>query len=261
MKGASSRCWAAVVTVVLAAVTGACTGPPLRVAPTPPSTVALSLEVTATTLLPSQTSSERPTAVLVTAPAEGDADTSVDAAAATTTPLRLGGAAVPRPEGVVLASDGLGLVPFGTDAQVALDVLTRALGQPVADSGWTDTFSIYGDCPGSRLRAVEWPGLLALFGNAEDGYQHRDAGDEHFMTWRLGAFGPDPYMLQTAEGIGVGAGRAEVAEAYPAATFHPATAGEQASVSLATGSGRLVGLFDEAGVLRMLEAGTRCPIG
>ena len=261
MRGARSRCRAAAVAVVLAVAAGACTGPPLRVAPTPPSTSALSLDITATTLLPSQTSSERPAAVLVTAPAGGDAGTSADAASATTAPERLGGAAVPRPEGVVLASDGLGLVPFGTDAQTALDALTVALGQPVADSGWTDTFSIYGDCPGSRLRAVEWPGLLALFGNAEDGYQHRDAGDEHFMTWRLGAFGPDPYMLQTAEGIGVGAGRAEVAEAYPAATFHPATASEPASVSLATSGGRLVGVFDEAGFLRLLEAGTRCPIG
>ena len=198
--------------------------------------------------------------MLVTAPAGSDAGISTDAAATTTVPLRLGAAAVPRPEGVVLASDGLGLVPFGTDALTALDVLTGALGQPVADSGWTDTFSIYGDCPGSRLRAVEWPGFLALFGNADDGYQHRDSGEEHFMTWRLGAFGPDPYMLQTAEGIGVGAGRAEVAEAYPAATFRPATASEPASVSLAT-SGRLVGAFDEAGVLQSLEAGTRCPIG
>ncbi|MXV88297.1 MAG: hypothetical protein F4117_12825 [Acidimicrobiales bacterium] len=261
MRDATSRCWAAVVIVVLASAAGACTGPPLRVAPTPSSTSALSLDITATTLLPSRTSSERPAAVLVTAPAGSDAGTASDAAAATTAPLRLGGAAVPRPEGVVLASDGLGLVPFGTDAQAALDVLTRALGQPVADSGWTDTFSIYGDCPGSRLRAVEWPGLLALFGNAEDGYQHRDAGDEHFMTWRLGAFGPDPYMLQTAEGIGVGAGRAEVAEAYPTATFHPATVNESASVSLVTSGGRLVGVFDEAGVLRSLEAGTRCPIG
>jgi hypothetical protein len=247
--------------VALASAAVACTGPPLRVAPTPPSTIALSLDVTATTLLPSQTSSERPAAVLVTAPAGSDAGTPSDAAAAATAPVRLGAAAVPRPEGVVLAGDGLGLVPFGTGAQAALGVLIGALGQPVADSGWTDAFSIYGDCPGSRLRAVEWPGLLALFGNAEDRYRHRDAGDEHFMTWRLGAFGPDPYMLQTAEGIGVGAGRAAVAEAYPAATFHPATASEPASVSLATSGGGLIGVFDEAGVLRSLEAGTRCPTG
>ncbi|WP_419932520.1 hypothetical protein [Candidatus Poriferisodalis sp.] len=252
---------AAAIAVALAAMAAACTGPPLRVNSTPPSSIALSRDVTATTLLPSQASSERPTAVLVTAPADGGAATPDGAATATTAPLRLGGAAVPRPEGVVLAGDGLGLVPFGTSAQAAVEVLTVALGQPVADSGWIDTFSIYGNCPGSRLRAVEWPGVLALFGDAQDGNQHRDAADEHFMTWRLGSFGPDPYMLRTAEGIGVGATRAEVAETYPAATFHPATAGEPASVVLTTSGGELVGIFDEAGAIGSLEAGTRCPMG
>lgn len=259
MGARRSRCWAAVIAVVLAAAAGACTGPPLRVAPTPPSTIALSLDVTATTLLPSQASSERPAAVLVTAPADDGAAASGEDVAAAAAPLRLGAAAVPHPEGVVLAGDGLGLVSFGADARAALGMLADALGQPVADSGWIDTFSIYGDCPGSRLRAVEWPGVLALFGDPEDGYQHRDAADEHFMTWRLGTFGPDPYMLRTAEGIGVGATRAEVAEAYPAATFRPATAGEPASVLLATSGGRLTGIFDEAGVLGSLAAGTRCP--
>ena len=247
--------------MALAATVAACTGPPLRVNSTPPSSIALSRDVTATTLLPSQASSERPAAVLITAPADGGEAAPGEPATATTAPLRLGGAAVPHPEGVVLAGDGLGLVSFGTDVQSALGVLTAALGQPVADSGWIDTFSIYGDCPGSRLRAVEWPGVLALFGDAEDGYQHRDAGDEHFMTWRLGAFGPDPYMLGTAEGIGVGATRTQVAEAYPAATFRPATAGEPASVVLTTNGGELVGVFGEAGVLGSLEAGTRCPMG
>lgn len=257
----SSRRRAAAIAVALAATAAACTGPPLRVTSTPPSSIALSRDVTATTLLPSQASSERPAAVLVTTPADGGAPAPGEGVAATTAPLRLGGAAVPHPEGVVLAGDGLGLVSFGTDPQAALGVLTAALGQPVADSGWIDTFSIYGNCPGSRLRAVEWPGVLALFGDPEDGYQHRDAADEHFMTWRLGSFGPDPYMLRTAEGIGVGAARAKVAEAYPAATFRPATAGEPASVVLATSGGELVGVFDDAGVLGSLEAGTRCPMG
>ena len=247
------------IVVALAATAAACTGPPLRVTSTPPSTIALSRDVTVTTLLPSQASSERPAAMLVTTPAGGSAAAPDEAVDATTAPLRLGGAAVPDPEGVVLAGDGLGLVSFGTDPQAALGVLIGALGQPVADSGWIDTFSIYGDCPGSRLRAVEWPGVLALFGDPEDGYQHRGAADEHFMTWRLGSFGPDPYMLRTAEGIGVGAARAEVAEAYPAATFRPPSGGEPASVVLATSGGRLVGVFDEAGVLGSIEAGTRCP--
>ena len=252
-----SRHRIAAVVVTLAVSAAACTSPPLEVAPAPPSTIALSRDITATTLLPSQQSTERPAAVLVTVPADG-ATAPGEASTATTAPSRLGAAAVPNPEGVVLAGDGLGLVSFGTGVPAALDVLTDALGQPVADSGWIDTFSIYGDCPGSRLRVVEWPGVLALFGDPQDGYQHRDAADEHFMTWRLGTFGPDPYMLRTAEGIGVGATRAEVTEAYPAATFRSATAADEASVLLATRGGRLVGVFDQSGVLRSLEAGTAC---
>lgn len=243
----------AALVVMLAVSAGACTSPPLQVAPTTASTIALSLDVTATTLVPSQPSSERPAAVLVTAPEASNAAT------ASTAPARLGAAAVPNPEGVVLAGNGLGLVSFGAGVQAALGVLIDALGQPVADSGWIDTFSIYGDCPGSRLRVVEWPGVLAMFGNAEDGNRQRDAGDEHFMTWRLGSFGPDPYLLRTGEGVGIGSTRAEVAEAYPAATFRPATAAEDASVSLATSGGRIAGVFDAAGTLRLLEAGTRCP--
>ncbi|WP_420624465.1 hypothetical protein [Candidatus Poriferisodalis sp.] len=249
----ASRHGVAALVVTLALSAGACTSPPILVAPTSPPATALSLDITQTTLLPEQASSERPAAVLVTVPS--------DAAAQTSTSERLGAAAIPNPEGVVLAGDGLGLVSFGAGVQAALGALITSLGQPVTDTGWIDTFSIYGDCPGSRLRVVEWPGVLALFGNPEDGYQHRDAGEEHFMTWRLGSFGPDPYLLRTAEGIGIGATRSEVAEAYPAATFRPATASEPASVLLATSGGRLTGILDGTGILRSLEAGTRCPTG
>lgn len=254
--GTRRRVAAFVVTLVVSV--SACTSPPLQVAPTSPSTVALSLDVTATTLLPSQQSAERPAAVLVTVPADGSTAAPGETAPTGAASERLGAAAIPHPEGVVLAGDGLGLVTFGVGVQAALGVLVGALGQPVADSGWIDTFSIYGDCPGSRLRVVEWPGVLAMFGNPEDGYQLRDAGEEHFMTWRLGTFGPDPYLLRTAEGIGLGATRAEVAEAYPAATFRPSTAAAGPSVLLATRGGRLDGVFDETGILRSLEAGTVC---
>ena len=258
-----SRRRAAALVVTLALSAGACTSPPILVAPTSPPATALSLDITQTTLLPEQPSSERPAAVLVTVPSDagGAAATSGDEAAQATASERLGAAAVPNPEGVVLAGDGLGFVSFGAGVQAALGALITSLGQPVADTGWIDTFSIYGDCPGSRLRVVEWPGVLALFGNPEDGYQHRDAAEEHFMTWRLGSFGPDPYLLRTAEGIGIGATRSEVAEAYPAATFRPATASEPASVVLATSGGRLTGILDGTGILRSLEAGTRCPTG
>ena len=161
-------------------------------------------------------------------------------------------------DGVVLDGDGLGIVGFGAPVEPALGTLIEALGQPVADTGWIDPFSIYGDCPGSRLRVVEWPGVLAFFGDPEDRYLHRDPAGEHFMSWRLGTFGPDPYMLRTAAGIGVGSTRDEVAAAYPAATFVPSTAGTPPSVVLETAGGELDGVFDTAGRLWTLTAGTRC---
>lgn len=239
-----------------ALLAGACTSPPIRVTATTASAIPLSLDVTQTTLTPEAPRSDRPPASLVTALQGADRGTGESAAA--TEDQRLGAAAVPNPRGVVLDGDGLGIVGFGAPVEPALGTLIEALGQPVADTGWIDPFSIYGDCPGSRLRVVEWPGVLAFFGDPEDRYLHRDPAGEHFMSWRLGTFGPDPYMLRTAAGIGVGSTRDEVAAAYPAATFVPSTAGTPPSVVLETAGGDLDGVFDTAGRLWTLTAGTRC---
>ncbi|WP_419945519.1 hypothetical protein [Candidatus Poriferisodalis sp.] len=242
------------VSSVLPAV--ACTSPPIRVAATSAPTTALSLEVTQTTLPGEMPRSDRPPASLVTAP-QG-ATTGAGDSTATTEAGRLGAAAVPNPAGVVLDGDGLGIVSFGASVEPALGVLIDALGQPVTDTGWIDPFSIYGDCPGSRLRVVEWPGVLAFFGDPEDGYHYRDPAGEHFMSWHLGTFGPDPYMLRTAAGIGVGSMRDHVAAAYPAATFIPGTADAPPSVILDATDGELAGVFDSGGRIRTLAAGTRC---
>lgn len=224
--------------------------------PTSAPTTNLSLDVTQTTLLPEAPRSDRPPASLVTTPQGATAD--AGDSTATTEPERLGAAAVPNPSGVVLDGDGLGIVGFGAPVEPALGTLVDALGQPVADTGWIDPFSIYGDCPGSRLRVVEWPGVLALFGDPEDRYLHRDPAAEHFMSWHLGTFGPDPYMLRTAAGIGVGNTRDQVAAAYPAATFVPSAVDTPPSVVLETPGGELAGVFDSSGRVQTLAAGTRC---
>lgn len=243
----------AVLSVLLAA---ACTSPPIRVTATSAPTTGLSLDVTPTTLLPEAPRGDRPPASLVTTP-QGAATGAGDSAA-TTEPSRLGAAAVPNPAGVVLDGDGLGIVSFGAPVEPALGVLVDALGQPVTDTGWIDPFSIYGDCPGSRLRVVEWPGVLVFFGDPEDRYLHRHPSGEHFMSWRLGTFGPDPYMLRTAAGIGIGSTRDQVATAYPAATFVPGAAEVPPSVILDATDGELAGEFDSGARIRTLAAGTRC---
>lgn len=239
-----------------ALLSAACTSPPMQVLPSAPPTTGLSLDVTQTTLLPQTAQADRPTASLVTAPASATAGTADGTAS--TDGERLGAAAVPNPAGVVLDGGGLGIVGFGAAVEPALGTLVDAFGQPVADTGWIDPFSIYGDCPGSRLRVVEWPGVLAFFGNPEDRYLHQDPAAEHFMSWRLGTFGPDPYMLRTAAGIGAGSTRDQVAAAYPAATFVPSSAETPPSVILATAGGELVGVFDSSGRIQTLTAGTRC---
>lgn len=259
MRSAAQRPFArslASLAVSSALLAGACTSPPIRVTATTAPATPLALDVTQTTLPPEAPRSDRPPASLVTAP-QG-ADRSAGESTATTEAERLGAAAVPNPRGVVLDGDGLGIVGFGAPVEPALGTLIEALGQPVADTGWIDPFSIYGDCPGSRLRVVEWPGVLAFFGDPEDRYLHRDPAGEHFMSWRLGTFGPDPYMLRTAAGVGVGSTRDEVATAYPAATFVPTTAGTPPSVVLETAGGELDGVFNSGGRLQTLTAGTRC---
>ena len=267
MGGSSSRV-AVAAAVLLAAALSACTSPPIRVLPATSTTFELPQEVTQSTLLPEPNTTEAPAASLVTIAPDGAGDAGNAALGevssgtpADTEPARLGDAAVPHPEGVVLDAEGLGIATFGMNVTAALSRLTDALGQPIADGGWTDAFGLYGDCPGSRLRGVEWPGVLVLFGNAEDGYQFRDADDEHFMAWRLGWIGPDPYLLRTSEGIGVGSTRNEVAHAYPTASFQPAGVGIPATVVIGANGGQLRGVFDDSGTLRTLEAGVVCDLG
>lgn len=248
--------------IALAFGIASCTSPPIRVLSSAPTTTGLPLEVTETTVLPERPSVEQPAAALVTSAATGSGTTELDAQASrattSTAPERFGAAAIPNPEGVVLASDGLGIATFGMNVPTAMRRLEDALGRPVTDSGWIDAYSIYGACDGNRLRGVEWPGLLVLFGNADDGYLHRDADDEHFMTWRLGWQGPDPYLLGTSEEIGIGSTRAEVAEAYPSATFEPASAGAPPSVAIPVDGGELRATFNDTGALASIEAGAVC---
>jgi hypothetical protein len=161
----------------------------------------------------------------------------------------------PRPDGLVLLGDGLGPLAFGADPSVAVEFLSAALGTPMADSGWTDSFSVYGTCPGSEVRGVEWPGFLALFGDADDEYA---SGRRHFMAWTVGWFGPDPFGMRTEAGVGIGTSRDDVAAAYLAATFNPADGNFPPSVSIPTDRGDLWGTFGDDAALQSLTAGTAC---
>lgn len=161
----------------------------------------------------------------------------------------------PRPDGLVLLGDGLGPLAFGATPESAIEFLSAALGSPMADSGWTDSFSVYGTCPGSQVRGVEWPGFLALFGDADDDYSN---GARHFMSWTVGWFGPDPFGMRTPEGVGIGDSRDRVAGRYLAASFSAAEGPFPASVDIPTDRGDLYGFFEDEVTLSSLTAGTRC---
>jgi hypothetical protein len=58
---------------------------------------------------------------------------------------------------------------FGTTFDKAAPALRRSLGAPTKDTGVVSSFSDYGTCPGSKLRALEYDGgaLVVLFGNVK----------------------------------------------------------------------------------------------
>jgi hypothetical protein len=73
---------------------------------------------------------------------------------------RLTGDGIDLPKGVVL---------FGTTFEKARVALQQALGQPTRDTGVGSSFSAYGTCPGTKLRALEYGGgaLVVLFGDVK----------------------------------------------------------------------------------------------
>lgn len=91
----------------------------------------------------------------------------LSAGVATGQPSPSGGSA-PR-----LTGDGIdlptGVVTFGTPVETAASSLRTALGAPTKDTGVRSSFSDYGTCPGTKLRALEYGGgaLVVLFGDVK----------------------------------------------------------------------------------------------
>ncbi len=116
---------------------------------------------------------------------------------------------------VFLGVDGIGVfTEFGGDAEETIQTLTCLLGEPDADSGYGDSFSVFGTCPGSEVRGVRWGPLLTLYGDA----QIFGSEDREFYNWRYEAFeSPDTLELTFPEtGIGLGATIPELQAAYGA---------------------------------------------
>jgi Ca2+-binding RTX toxin-like protein len=83
-----------------------------------------------------------------------------------------------------LASDGIGSQGFGDLTDAALLEFAALLGDaadegdPDEDSGWIDSFSIYGTCPNDHVRVVRW-GDVEIFNTRVTGF------DGEFFTWEV----------------------------------------------------------------------------
>ena len=106
------------------------------------------------------------------------------------------------PEDFLLEPDGIGDLTFGMATDMVL--LELALlgdpevgGDPDDDSGWIDSFSVYGTCPGAEIRVVRWGTLEAFF------KRNAIVEEGEFFTYRVSNFSGDwvDLKLRTEEGL------------------------------------------------------------
>jgi hypothetical protein len=154
----------------------------------------------ATTTAPAPVSSTRPplvapTGSLAPAPTTTAATTTSEVPVSTAAPISTTEAEVD----IVLAPDGLGVVYFGAAPGTVESVLSDRLGPPGEDTGWIDSFSEFGTCPGREVRVLSWGALQVLFGDVGAG------ASRTFHTWWYDPFrGGAPIGLTTADGITLG---------------------------------------------------------
>ncbi|MES2986050.1 MAG: hypothetical protein V4686_02900 [Patescibacteria group bacterium] len=127
----------------------------------------------------------------------------------------------PTPGGKIslqLESDGLGGLKFGATEEDVLSTFNRALGSSTKDTGWTNSFSMYGTCPGTQIRVVEWNRLRVFFGDTKFGmkkffqYEYTDRDAAKAIP-----------LITTAKGVTLNTTKAELQRLYPAIKITPWT--------------------------------------
>ena len=128
----------------------------------------------------------------------------------------------------MLGDYGIGGAVFGDDPASTIAYAESILGPADLDTGWVDSFSKYGTCPGPVVRGVEWQtggggiGFALLFTQAET--DHWPGGDPHFFGYYY--FGT-PAGLATESGITIGSTIGDALAGHPGSTIddHPLVIG------------------------------------
>ena len=119
-------------------------------------------------------------------------------------------------------------MPFGTDPAATIAYAESVLGPAGNDTGWIESFSKYGTCPGPVVRGVEWGGEGSGYGFVllftEAATDHVPGGGEHLFGYYY--FG-DPGGLVTDGGITVGSTLGDALAAHPGSIVdeHPLVPG------------------------------------
>ena len=174
---------------------------------------------------------------------------STDAPTSTTDPLDGGD--------FTLDVDGLGSTSFGADPEGTISFVSSFFGEPTADTGWVDPFTI-GPCGGTELRQVDWNELRLEFGDVSAVRQDRP----HFYAYTYGAEGSlgavQPSGLATPLDITTGSSVNDLIEAYPTVELRSADEFIAANFFVNDNlSGRLSGLADDD-VVELIIGGIPC---
>lgn len=116
-------------------------------------------------------------------------------------------------------------VYFGFDDEDAIASVASVLGPADDDSGWIDSFSPFGNCPGTVVRAVLWGDFVMLFTQADTDFW--SGGVPHFFSYY--SIGTSPNLF-TTEGVGVGSSVETLVAAYGGPLFTMGEAFFDASV-------------------------------
>jgi hypothetical protein len=183
----------AIAVVVIALVVAACartseetTAPHQTTTTGPDSPVTTTSQATTTTSQATTTTSQATTTTSQATTTSGTSTTTTDADAS----LEL------SDEGLQAGSTW---VPFGAGDAEAITAISGILGAPNRDSGWIDSFSEYGTCPGTTVRGVHWGAFVVLFTEADTDFW--TGGIPHFFAWY---YTSEPPELETTKGLVIG---------------------------------------------------------